>query len=107
MTLDSKILRVLFKNERLKPVTIRPSQGNVGNLLQLIFYIMCYYCIKFKPISQITLNYINIKLYIHLFNYEKILMIMVLILNIQINCDLRRRHIGCSFNVMLTYHLEQ
>ena len=35
MTLDSKILRGLFKHERLKPAIIRMSQGNVQNLAQL------------------------------------------------------------------------
>ena len=32
MTLDGKILRGLFKHERLKPTIIRTSQGNVQNL---------------------------------------------------------------------------
>ena len=32
MTLDSKILRGLFKHERLKPANIRTNQGNVQNL---------------------------------------------------------------------------
>ena len=35
MMLDDKILRGLFKHERLKPAIIRISQGNVYNLLQL------------------------------------------------------------------------
>ena len=35
MTLDDKILRGLFKHEKLKPSLIRTSQGNVYNLLQL------------------------------------------------------------------------
>ena len=35
MTLDDRILRGLFENERLKPANIRMSQGNVQNLLQL------------------------------------------------------------------------
>ena len=35
MTLDGKILRGLFKNERLNPAIIRTSQGNVYDLLQL------------------------------------------------------------------------
>ena len=35
MTLDGKILRGLFEHERLKPVIIRTSQGNVQNLAQL------------------------------------------------------------------------
>ena len=35
MMLDGKSLRGLFKHERLKPATIRASQGNVCNLLQL------------------------------------------------------------------------
>ena len=35
MTLDDKILRGLFKCERIKPVNIRMSQGNVQNLAQL------------------------------------------------------------------------
>ena len=35
MTLDGKILRGLFKKERLKLVTIRTSQGNVHNVPQL------------------------------------------------------------------------
>ena len=32
MTLDGKILRGLFEHERLKPASIRTSQGNVQNL---------------------------------------------------------------------------
>ena len=36
MMLDGKILRGLFKHERLKPAIIRTCQGNVHNLLQLI-----------------------------------------------------------------------
>ena len=35
MTLDGKILRGLFEQERLKPAIIRTSQGNVHNLAQL------------------------------------------------------------------------
>ena len=35
MTLNGKILRRLFDHERLKPATIRTSQGNVCNLPQL------------------------------------------------------------------------
>ena len=35
MTLDCKILRGLFKHERLKPANIRTSQGNVQNLTHL------------------------------------------------------------------------
>ena len=35
MTLNGKILRVLFEHKRLKPVIIRTSQGNVQNLAQL------------------------------------------------------------------------
>ena len=35
MTLDGRILRELFEYERLKPVNIRMSQGNVQNLAQL------------------------------------------------------------------------
>ena len=35
MTLDRKILRGLFEYERLKPTSIRTSQGNVQNLAQL------------------------------------------------------------------------
>ena len=35
MTLDGQILRGLFNHEKLKPVIIRTSQGNVYNLLQL------------------------------------------------------------------------
>ena len=35
MTLDGKILRGLFKHERLKPANRRTSQGNVQNLVQL------------------------------------------------------------------------
>ena len=35
MTLDGKILRGLFKHERLKPAIIRMSEGNVQNLPQL------------------------------------------------------------------------
>ena len=35
MTLDGKILRGLFKHERLKTTVIRTSQGNVQNLAKL------------------------------------------------------------------------
>ena len=35
MTLDGKILRALFKHDKLKPAILRTSQGNVHNLLQL------------------------------------------------------------------------
>ena len=35
MTLDGKILRGLFEHERLKPMIIRTSQGNVQNLAEL------------------------------------------------------------------------
>ena len=35
MMLDGKILRGLFEHERLKPVIIRTSQGNVNSLVQL------------------------------------------------------------------------
>ena len=35
MTLDGKSLRGLFEHERLKPLNIRMSQGNVQNLVQL------------------------------------------------------------------------
>ena len=36
MTLDGKILRGLFEHERLKPATIRTSQGNIHSLPQLM-----------------------------------------------------------------------
>ena len=35
MTLGGRILRGLFEHERLKPATIRTSQGNVQNIVQL------------------------------------------------------------------------
>ena len=35
MTLDGKILRGLFKHERLKPATLKTSEGNVNNLAKL------------------------------------------------------------------------
>ena len=35
MTLDGNILRGLFEHERLKPMNIRTSQGNMCNLAQL------------------------------------------------------------------------
>ena len=35
MTLNGKILRELFEHKRLKPASIRASQGNVQNLTQL------------------------------------------------------------------------
>ena len=35
MTLDGRILRGLFKHERLKPNNVRMSQGNVLNVAQL------------------------------------------------------------------------
>ena len=35
ITLEGKILRGLFEDERLKPTNIRISQGNVKNLAQL------------------------------------------------------------------------
>ena len=35
MTLDGKILQGLFEHERLKPATIRTSEGNVTHLAKL------------------------------------------------------------------------
>ena len=35
MTLDGKILKGIFEQERLKPVVIRTNQGNVQNLADL------------------------------------------------------------------------
>ena len=35
MTLDGKLLRGLFEHERLKPVILRTSEGNVTNLVKL------------------------------------------------------------------------
>ena len=35
MTLDGKLLRGLFKHERLKPAILRTGEENVNNLLQL------------------------------------------------------------------------
>ena len=35
MTLDRKILQGLFEHERLKPATLRTSEGNVNNLAKL------------------------------------------------------------------------
>ena len=35
MTLDRKLLRGLFKHERLKPVILRTSGGNMTNLVKL------------------------------------------------------------------------
>ena len=35
MTLDGRILRGIFKHERLKPAYIRTNQGNIQNLAQL------------------------------------------------------------------------
>ena len=35
MTLDGKLLRGLFKHERIKPAIIRTSEGNVSNLANL------------------------------------------------------------------------
>ena len=35
ITLDGKLLRGLFKHERLKPAVIRTNQGNVTNLSKL------------------------------------------------------------------------
>ena len=35
MTLDGKILQGLFEFERIKPVTLRTSHGNVNTLAQL------------------------------------------------------------------------
>ena len=35
MTLDGKILQGLFKHERLKPVILRTSEGNISNLVKL------------------------------------------------------------------------
>ena len=34
-TLDGKVLRELFKHERLKPITIRTNQGNIQNIAEL------------------------------------------------------------------------
>ena len=46
MMLDGKILRGLFKHERLKPANIRTCQGNVHNLVQ------------FKQIINVGFKYI-------------------------------------------------
>ena len=35
MTLDEVMLRGIFEHERLKPIVIRTSQGNIQNLAQL------------------------------------------------------------------------
>ena len=35
MTLDGKLLRGLFEHERIKPVIIRTSEGNITNLAHL------------------------------------------------------------------------
>ena len=35
MTLDGNILQGLFKHERLKPMILRSSDGNVSNLVKL------------------------------------------------------------------------
>ena len=35
MTLDGRILRGLFEHKRIKPVSIRLSEGNAKNLAQL------------------------------------------------------------------------
>ena len=35
MTLDGKILKGIFKHERLKPTIIRTNHGNVKNLAEL------------------------------------------------------------------------
>ena len=35
MTLDGNILQGLFEHERLKPVILRTSEGNVSNLMKL------------------------------------------------------------------------
>ena len=45
MTLDGRILRGLFEDERLKPTNIRTNQGNVQNLVQL------------KQIMNVDLNF--------------------------------------------------
>ena len=37
MTLDGKLLRGLFKHERLKPAILRTSEGNVTNLVKQLF----------------------------------------------------------------------
>ena len=34
MTLDGKLLRGLFKHERLKPAIMRTSEGNITNLVK-------------------------------------------------------------------------
>ena len=35
ITLDGKLLRILFEDERLKPAVIRTNQGNVTNISKL------------------------------------------------------------------------
>ena len=35
MTLDGKLFRGLFENERLKPAMLRACEGNISNLSQL------------------------------------------------------------------------
>ena len=51
MSLDGKILRGLFKHERLKPAIIRTSQGNVYNLPQLKQILNIGIVVKVKLIS--------------------------------------------------------
>ena len=53
MTLDGKILRGLFEHERLKPMNIRMSEGNVQNLAQKANY-KYRFKISLESISQLS-----------------------------------------------------
>ena len=63
MTLDDKILRGLFEQERLKPMNIRMSQWNVQNLVQLKQIIECRFKISLESKGQLSyhLKSTNIK----------------------------------------------
>ena len=58
MTLDGRILRGLFEHERLKPINIRMSQGNIQNLAQLKQIMNAGFknSLKFKKVTNILLE---------------------------------------------------
>ena len=62
MTLDCKILRGLFENKRLKPATIRASQGNVCNLPQLKQIVYIGMKVKVLSIYKVRCIYLCTKL---------------------------------------------
>ena len=67
ITLDGKLLRGLFKHERLKPAVIRTNQGNVTNLSKLK-QVMSYYHNEYDT----TLNSAIMKIMMTRTNYVQL-----------------------------------